>query len=143
MEIEGFSFIDALKYLAERNGIQLPKTREVKTALSEEANVVLSAYDWLSKYYYHLLRYSEEGKNALDYIINRGINEKTIERFQLGFSPINSDVTVQFLQKKGFHQQVLLKAGLLSKRDRKLVDPFRGRIIFPIRNHLGRTVAFG
>src|SRR5690625_7042013 len=62
MEIEGFSFFDALKYLSERTGIQLPKTREVKTALSEEANIILSAYEWLGKYYYHLLKYSEEGK---------------------------------------------------------------------------------
>lgn len=143
MEIEGFSFIDALKYLSERSGIQLPKTKEIKTALSEEANMILSAYDWLTKYYYHLLRYSEEGHGALDYFKKRGMDDETIEQYQLGFSPINSDVTVQFLQKKGFHQQMLVKSGLLTERDGKLLDPFRGRIIFPIRNHLGRTVAFG
>src|SRR5690625_4649772 len=143
MEIEGFSFIDALKYLSERSGIQLPKTKEIKTVLSEKANLVLSAYDWLTKYYYHLLRYSEEGKGAFDYFKNRGINEDTIEQYQLGFSPINSEATVQFLQKKGFHQQVLVKSGILTERDGNLLDPFRGRIIFPIRNHLGRTVAFG
>src|SRR5690625_46043 len=143
MEIEGFSFFDALKYLSERTGIQLPKTREVKTALSEEANIILSAYDWLGKYYYHLLRYSEEGKKALEYFIDRGINENTIDQFQLGFSPISSDVTVQFLQQKGFHEQLLIKAGLLTERDGNLTDPFRGRVIFPIRNHLGRIVAFG
>jgi len=143
MEIEGFSFFDALKYLSERTGIQLPKTREVKTALSEEANIILSAYEWLGKYYYHLLKYSEEGKKALEYVIDRGINENTVDQFQLGFSPINSDVTVQFLQQKGFHEQLLVKAGLLTERDGNLTDPFRGRVIFPIRNHLGRIVAFG
>src|SRR5699024_11192472 len=58
--------------------------------------------------------------------------------------PIYTKFTVEFLQEKGFHQQALVKLGLLSRTtEGDLSDPFRGRIIFPIKNHLGKTVAFG
>lgn len=144
MEIETFTFIEAVTYLANRVGITLPETRKRQTALSEETSSLLSAYDWLTKYYYHLLKYSEEGKIGLDYFTKRGIKEETIDQFQLGFAPTNSEFTMEFLKKKGFHQQLLVKAGLFAARSNdEYVDVFRGRVTFPIKNHLGRTVAFG
>lgn len=144
MEMESFTFPDAVAHLAKRVGIDLPETKQTEAPLSDEATTLLSAYDWLTKYYYHLLKYSEQGKDGLNYFVNRGINEETIEHFQLGISPTNSDFTIEFLEKKGFHKQFLVKAGLLSTKDNvHFVDVFRGRAIFPIKNHLGRTVAFG
>lgn len=144
MEIETFTFVEAVTHLANRAGITLPETRRKATSLSEESSLLLSAYDWLTKYYYHLLKYSDEGKIGLEYFLNRGIKEETIDEFQLGYSPTNSDFTIEFMKKKGFHQQLLVKAGLLSTKDNlHFVDVFRGRVLFPIKNHLGRTVAFG
>src|SRR5699024_9793171 len=59
-------------------------------------------------------------------------------------APINSKFTINFLQKKGFHEQFLIKFGFLSPRENsEPVDVFRGRVIYPIKNHLGRTIAFG
>src|SRR5699024_8814245 len=67
----------------------------------------------------------------------------TIDLFQLGFAPRISDFTAEFLTKKGFHQQLLVRAGLLSEQeDDSVTDRFRGRAIFPIRNHLGKTIGF-
>src|SRR5699024_12505584 len=63
--------------------------------------------------------------------------------FQLGFSPNVKNFTATFLEKKGFHQQLLIKSGILSEKDQhRIIDRFQGRVIFPIRNHLGKTVGF-
>lgn len=145
MEIESFSFVEAIRFLAEKAGISLPEQSQRQvSSLSEETRDLLSAYDWLSKYYYHLLKYSDDGKIGKQYLLDRGITEDTMDEFQLGYATNNSDFTVEFLLKKGFHQQALVKAGILSTRDNQhFTDVFRGRIMYPIRNHLGKTVAFG
>src|SRR5690625_3838938 len=143
-EIETFSFVEAIQFLADRIGIDLPTTRVKQSNLSEEDQLLLSAYDWLAKYYHHLLKYAENERAGLIYFRERGIKQETIDTFQLGLSPVNSEFTVKFLEKKGFHQQLLVKAGLLTARgNNQFVDPFRGRVIFPIKNHLGKIVSFG
>lgn len=145
MEMENFSFNEALQLLAGKSDIELPDTgpRQERT-LSQESQTVLSANEWLQKLYHHLLRYTKDGKEGYQYFIERGINEETIDQFQLGFAPNADDFTAEFLEKKGFSKQLLVKAGLLSSReDHSVVDRFRGRVMFPIRNHLGKTVAFG
>ncbi|MEN1970506.1 DNA primase [Lentibacillus sp. N15] len=145
MEMESYSFYDALKLLAEKSGVELPETNiSQKGSLSEENQSILSANEWLQKLYHHLLRFTKDGKEGYQYFIDRGIAEETIDQFQLGFAPNAKEFVAEFLEKKGFHQQMLVKAGLLSMRDdHTVVDRFRGRVMFPIRNHLGKTVAFG
>src|SRR5690625_249027 len=144
MEIEGFTFFDALKFLSDRSGIELPVDTEKSHAMSQDNQSILSAYEWLSKLYHHLLIHSKDGKEGYQYFKERGITDETIDLFQLGFAPNLQDFTATFLEKKGFHLQKLVKAGLLTMRDdNKVTDRFRGRVIFPIRNHLGKTIAFG
>lgn len=145
MEIEQFTFFEALRNLANRSGIKLPaNAQEQMSSYSEEENIVLEASEWLKKYYHHVLKYAENGREGIDYFQSRAIDKETIDLFQLGYSPFNSDVTVQFLKEKGFHEQSLVKLGLLNRTEQgQLTDPFRGRIVFPIKNHLGKTVAFG
>lgn len=145
MEMESYSFPEALHYLAERSGIDLPKTdAPQETALTKENTDILSAYNWLTKLYHHLLRHAKDGKEGYQYFKDRGISEDIIDVFQLGYAPEAEDFTREFLDKKGFHQQLLVKAGLLSVRnDQSVTDRFRGRVMFPIRNHLGKTVGFG
>lgn len=143
MEKETLNYIEAIHFLAERIDLTLPKSTAEKN-ISSEANQLLSAYEWLTKYYSHFLKYSDEAKEAKLYLEKRGINETTIERFQLGYAPSDSKLTIEFLKTKGFHEQFLIKSGLLMRRDDDtFIDPYRGRVIFPIKNHLGRTVAFG
>ncbi|MEN2465004.1 DNA primase [Ornithinibacillus sp. JPR2-1] len=145
MEMESFNFFEAIKHLADRSGIELPEHAiKQESSLSKESQQVLSAHEWLTKLYHHLIRYTKDGKVGLDYLQERGITNEAIDTFQLGYAPNTKDFTATFLQKKGFHQQMLVKYGLLTRgQDDSVIDRFRGRVIFPIRNHLGRTVAFG
>ncbi|MFC3039085.1 DNA primase [Virgibacillus xinjiangensis] len=144
MEMESYSFYEAIKFLADRSGVQLPESGIRKeTSLSKENQSILSAYEWLTKLYHHLLRHTKDGKEGYTYLKERGLDDDTIDTFQLGFAPNIKDFTTEFLEKKGFHQQLMVKAGLLSQKDDNSVsDRFSGRVIFPIRNHLGKTIAF-
>lgn len=145
MEMESFTFFEAIKHLAERAGIDLPSNSiKEESSLSKENQQVLSAHEWLTKLYHHLIRFTKDGKEGLEYLQGRGVSEEAIDMFQLGYAPNTKDFTATFLEKKGFHSQLLVKYGLLVRnQDSDLVsDRFRGRVIFPIRNHLGKTVAF-
>ncbi|UJL44867.1 DNA primase [Virgibacillus sp. NKC19-16] len=145
MEMENYAFYEALQFLSNRSGIDLPETGIKKeSSLSSENQGILSANEWLMKLYHHLLRYTKDGKEGYNYFKDRGLDDETIEVFQLGFAPNAGDFTRDFLEKKGFHQQLLVKAGLLSLNDdNSVTDRFKGRVIFPIRNHLGKTIGFG
>ncbi|WP_281975955.1 DNA primase [Halobacillus litoralis] len=145
MEMEGFSFVQALKQLAEQSGIELPEqmTDEGPAERSQESQSMLEAHQWLTKLYHHLLKNSKEGQEAYQYLMDRGFTDETIQKYQIGFSPNSKDFVVTFLEKKGYHPQTMVKAGLLSTNDHgDYADRFRGRVIFPLRNHLGKTVAF-
>ncbi|WP_077327025.1 DNA primase [Virgibacillus siamensis] len=145
MEIEDFSFYEALKFLADRSGIELPEnTIQNQNTISTENQNVLTAYEWVTKLYHHLLRYTKDGQEGYQYFKERGINDETIGAFQLGFAPNAKNFTSEFLEKKGYHQQILVKAGLISlNEDNNISDRFRGRVTIPIRNHLGKTIGFG
>src|SRR5699024_5306199 len=144
MEKESMSFIEAIEYLADRINYTLPQTNRKQPSLSSDQKSILEAHDWLTKYYHHLLKFSEEGKNGLTYFAERGIDEATINEFQLGFAPLDSEFTTQFLEEKGFHLQFLVKNGLLTTSDNQhFNDIFRGRVIFPIKNHRGQAIGFG
>src|SRR5699024_12368274 len=89
---------------------------------------------------HHLLKHTKDGKEGYQYIKERGIRDETIDTFQLGFAPNVKDFTLEFLTKKGFHKQDLVKAGLLSiQEDNSVSDRFRGRVIFPIRSEERRV----
>lgn len=145
MEIESLSFIEAVQFLAKRAGIFLPEWEEPRSSVSKENDTALSAFEWLTKYYHHMLKHSKQGKEGYRYLLHRGISDLTIEEFQLGFAPNDTDFTIEFLLKKGFHEAMLVKEGILSLQtnSKQVTDRFRGRVIFPIRNHFGKTVAFG
>lgn len=144
MEIEQISYIEAVEFLAKRIHYPLEQIETKQPSYSKETLQLFSAYDWLVKYYHHLLRFSEQGEAALTYLKNRGINEETIERFQLGYAPLNSKLTVTFLQQKDFSLPFLVKNRILNMTENDTyLDPFRGRVIFPIQNRFGKTVAFG
>ncbi|MFD1038507.1 DNA primase [Virgibacillus byunsanensis] len=144
MEMENYSFHEAILFLADRSGVTLPEgSYKQESSLTPENQTILSASEWLTKLYHHLLRYTKDGKEGYQYFKDRGISDEIVDLFQLGFAPNVKDFTAEFLKKKGFHQQVLVKAGLLTlQEDGNVTDRFRGRVIFPIRNHLGKTIGF-
>ncbi|MFP7169709.1 DNA primase [Terribacillus sp. 7520-G] len=146
MELEGLSFSQAVQQLAKRSGTDLPAhvTEQQDRAQSREEQTALEANEWVVKLYHNLLRNTKEGKTGYEYLLGRGLTDETIDTFQLGFAPNSRDFTVKFLEGKGYKPQELLHTGLFSTdKENKPQDRFRGRVIFPIRNHLGKTVGFG
>src|SRR5690625_3583441 len=144
MELEGMSFSDAVKMLADRSGIELPQFTKQSSTMSKKHQDLLSAYEWLAKLYHHILRFTKEGQAGYQYLMERGIDAKSIEVFQLGYAPFMTDFTLQFLEEKGFERPFLIQSGIFRQQaDQRITDPFAGRFIFPIRNHLGKTITFG
>ena len=145
MEVEGFNFYQALQHLANKSGHTIPQLQHAQQQTNNhEQQTVLNAYEWLTKLYHHLLRRTKDGKEAKEYLHERGFTDETINEFQIGYSPKVKDFVVQFLEKKGIHRQIMVKAGLLKATESNdYVDRFQGRVIFPISNHLSKTIGFG
>lgn len=142
-EYEGLNYIQAVESLAREAGIPLPElTPRQKQVydLSEKLYEVLEeATRWFSD---QLKRPSNS--HAADYFAKRGISEESIRQFRLGYAPRDRQGLHQHLVKKGFPEQLLREAGILSvAEDGSAYDKFRGRVIFPIRDIGGRVIAFG
>jgi DNA primase len=147
MDIEGISFVEAATRLASRVNIDLTEykvearlTGSVKT---NEMAKMIEAHELLKKLYHHLLLNTKEGQAALDYLQERGISREVIEQFEIGFSLDSWDFATKFLANRGFSLEIMEKAGLIiRKEDGTYFDRFRNRIMFPIHNHQGETIAF-
>jgi DNA primase len=146
MQAEHLSFPEAIRFIAERQGIKLPEA-SVSSAPASGSNTdtLRKAMSEAVGFYHHSLIDSGEGQSALKYLRDRGVSRETITRFQIGFSPAGSEMLIQSLKSKGFNIQVLEECGLAkhSEDGSRYYDPFRGRIMFPITDVQGRTVAFG
>ena len=140
---EGMTFYEALQYLAERAGIKL-ETQAVKTKADDEREQILEALALAAKYYHWLLTQHQAGQVAKDYLKQRKVTQASIKLFQLGYSLNNWEGLIKYLhQKKGFSLDILAKAGLVVKgKYGRYYDRFRGRLMFPLRDHRGRIVGF-
>ncbi|MFO0780606.1 MAG: DNA primase [Candidatus Gracilibacteria bacterium] len=145
-EIEGVDFVDALKLLAERTGVELQQY-EMKHALPKgEKDQLLQVHELVTKFYIRQLWETPDGKKVLDYLHTRGLTDETIRRFQIGFAPDSFDATHSLLLKEGFSKKMLVLSGLALTQETtvdRIYDRFRGRLMFPISDHMGRVVAFG
>lgn len=141
-QIDRVSFVEAVTHLAQRTGIALPAPSQQPA--DELSDQLYRASELAMKYYHHLLR-QPQGQEALGYLQKRGITEGTIERFGLGCAPAEWDAFCKLGTRRGFDPAVLEKAGLVSPRreGKGYYDRFRERLIFPIANLSGRTIAFG
>ena len=143
-EMEGISFLDAVKTLSEKAGIPLEIDNNVKssTTSSEEQkliNINEAACRFFTKYLFNT-----KGSIALNYLRDRGLSIDTIKEFKLGLSPSKSDDLITSLKSEGYNEQDIENAGLAYKPENKpLVDRFRNRVMFPISNLNDRVVAFG
>jgi DNA primase len=146
MQAEHFSFPEAIRFIAERNGIVLPEASFASPAeTGSSADAMRKAMTAAVSCYHRALLDMNEGQTALQYLRDRGVTRETIDKFQLGFSPAGSEFLLQALKDKGFTLQVLEDCGLVKRSEDggRLYDAFRGRIMFPIIDVQGRTVAFG
>ncbi|MES2850034.1 MAG: DNA primase [Bacteroidota bacterium] len=146
MELEKYSYVEALRWLANKYNVEIEESE-----LSPEQKIQQQSADSLyiinnfaQKFFSDHLFNSEEGRNiGLTYLEHRGFSEETIKKFQLGFNPEARDAFANAAIDAQYNQDLLLKTGLVAIRDEKLVDNYRGRIIFPIHNQSGKVLGFG
>lgn len=147
MEAEGMSYVEALKYIAKKYNIalELEETPE-DYARDDRRESLLILSEFAAKYFNAQLLESEDGRRiALSYFKERGILESTIETFQLGYAPDQWEAFSKEAAANQFQEEYLEASGLAFRSDKtgRLIDRFRGRVMFPIHNHLGRVVGFG
>lgn len=147
MQIEGYSFTEAVLKIAERTNFPLPEQikemNHFTKKTGDESDKIIEANELSKKFYHHLLINTKEGQEALNYLFSRGFTEELIETFEIGYSLNQRDFITKFLLKKGFNLELLERAGLIIKKDDgTYFDRFRDRIMFPIKNHQGKTIAF-
>lgn len=150
MEIENFTYPEALRHAAKKYGIEI---EEDQREYSEEAKQAQSERDLLYKihevandYYQNQLWDSEEGKMiGLSYFKERELKEEIIKKFQLGYSPEKKDAFTEFALEKGYTKEILEKSGLsiFPENSPSGIDRFRERVTFPIHSFSGRVLGFG
>ncbi|MEA2081957.1 MAG: DNA primase [Elusimicrobiota bacterium] len=137
MKMDRVSFPEAIRSLAERAGIEVPATAAGPG--EKRKNYLFSVMERAGKFYTRNLSGS---KKAHEYLSKRGITPEMAEKFSLGFSP-DGEKLIEFAKKENIKKEDLLKLGLAVERNGGLCDKFRFRLIFPICDTRGRTVAFG
>ena len=141
MEMEGLSFVEALRLLAPKAGVKL--TRQ-DPKLTSQRNRLLDIMDFSAKYYNKILLDNKQAEQARKYLAERGLAEETIEEWQIGYSPDSWDDIINFLKSKGYNDNEIFLAGMSVKKEGtgRFYNRFRGRIMFPIRDVNGNTTAF-
>jgi DNA primase len=145
MEIERVTFPDAIKIVAEKTGMPLPKMVDDSRfeAHKRESDQVIELNQWALVWWEDQLK-SKSGRAAREYLKGRGIDEETIQTFHLGFAPDSWEALSTHLRQKGASQEQLERSGLVVKKDEGgSYDRFRGRLMFPVIDAQGRAIAFG
>jgi DNA primase len=144
--IERITFPETLRFLAEKYGIAMPRgdDHEQFDQAAKERQLLLEIHQRATRIFESQLAGGGEGRQALAYLKERGLSEKTIEKFQIGYASGLSDNLIRRLGND-FSKEMLLKSGLIQASDfeGRYFDRFRKRIIFPIRNETGKVIAFG
>lgn len=141
MEYERLEFPEALRMLAKRVGVELVQ-REQNSGLATQKERLYQINSLTKEYYHFVLTKHPAGKRALEYLKNRGVSQKIIETFMLGFAPKGNALTKYLLSKKKFVRDDLVAAGVVFNRGSDVVDFFRGRLIFPLIDHRDNVVGF-
>lgn len=146
MEHEKYSYVEALRWLANKYNVEIEET-ETSPEIKQQQLLADSLYainNFAQKYFADVLFNTDEGQDVgLSYLKQRGFREEIIKKFQLGFNPSARDNFAKAALASQFNPDYLQKSGLVTIRDEKPVDNYRGRIIFPIHNQSGKIVGFG
>jgi len=141
MEYEHTDFLEALETLAEKAGVKLER-RNIDTPESKIRNQLYEVNHLASEYYHYILTNHTLGEKARQYLKNRGVSEKTIKTFMLGYSPNGWESLKKYLNMKGYDNTVLSTAGLTVPSQRGGYDRFRGRVMFTLKDHRGNVAGF-
>ncbi|HCR55093.1 MAG TPA: DNA primase, partial [Cytophagales bacterium] len=147
MEHEGMSYVEAIRFLAKKYGVEIKETvaSEQESAQQSEREGLYILMNYAREYYHDILLKHEEGQSiGLSYFRERGFNDKTIEKFELGYALNGWENFSTEAIRKGYSKELLEKTGLVVKKeDGSSYDRFRGRVIFPVHNISGKVIAFG
>ena len=147
MEHEGMSYVEAIRYMAKKYGVEIKEeaVSAEQFAQQSDRDSLYIVMNYAKDYFKKQLHHTDEGKSiGLSYFRERGFNDRTIEKFELGYSLNEWDGLNKKALRDGYSEEMLEKAGLIIKKDQaKIYDRFRGRVIFPIHNLAGKVIAFG
>lgn len=144
MKYENYTFLEAVKMLADRAGIQLPETEytEEEKRKADLKAALLGINKQAALYFHHLLK-SEKGKTGLDYFSFRGLDHETIVRFGLGYSNKTSDDLYRYFKQQNYSDELLKETGLFAFSEKGTYDKFWNRVMFPILDINNRVIGFG
>lgn len=142
MKMDGLTFPEAVRTLADRYGVELPQRDEPGGPTRSERDAMLQANQVGADFYAHVLWRRPEGEPARAYLRSRGIADDTARGFILGFAPAQPAALAKALERRGL-REAGVKTGLVKKDASGAYDMFRGRLMFPIRDVQGRVLAFG
>ena len=145
MEHEHFNYPEAIRYLAEKYNIEIEETvtsADHKEKASERESLYIIS-DYAKIYFTNQLNTGEGLTIGLSYLKERGFSSQTINKFEIGYSPLKSNSFSADAIEVGYEKELLEKTGLTIIKDNKFIDRFRGRVIFPIHSMSGRVLGFG
>lgn len=146
-KMEHVTYFEAIKLQAERLGIKIPSRKKTSAEIKveQEKDSLLKITSTAQEFYHNYLMQSKEGEQGRKYLAARGITEKVIEDFQLGFAPDSWDALTKKIKASGYTEKQIVSAGLAveKKSGDGIYDRLRGRVIIPIADISNRAVAFG
>ncbi|MFC1932676.1 DNA primase [Chloroflexota bacterium] len=143
MKKENIDFGEVLRLFAQRAGVTIPSRAE-QDSRKDEKERLYQVNEAAVQYFHNLLLNSQAGEKARNYLDNRGLSQKTVSDFQLGFSLDSWEALKGYLMERGYTESELLEAGLIVATEAgKTHDRFRNRLMFPINDARGRTIGFG
>ena len=142
MKYKKLTFLEAAKYLADKANIPLQVGGQEENKLSRKKELLYKVNVEAARYYFANL---QNNKSAKEYFFKRGIKEETIKRFGLGYSYDSWQGLINYLKARGYNDNILFEAGLVSKSEKKgnIYDRFRNRVMFPVFNVKGEVIGFG
>lgn len=141
-KIENLDYIDAVKLLAQRAGMQMPDDTAYDNGVAKTRRRILEINRESAKFFHNYML-SQDGRAGLDYFLSRGLSIKTINHFGLGYAPDRWDSLLKYLKSKGFKETEMLQAGVIKRGNRGCYDIFRNRVMTPIIDVRGNVIAFG
>ena len=141
MEMEGLTYPDAVRALASRCGMEVPEDEQYQSRYRQQERLWALCKE--AARYFHTQLYAEAGAQGLAYAQKRGMSKSTLTTFGIGFAPDSWNGLIMAMKAKGYTEQELKDAGLVSEKGGRIYDRFRNRLMFPIIDVRGNIIGFG
>ncbi len=141
MEMEKLSFVEAVRHLAQKAGV--PLETEDRGPEASQRDAYLELYRRVAGSLHYILLNQPQAREARAYLQDRGFTQEVLDRYQVGYAPADTGWLWQFLREKSYSEEFLKGSGLFSQKEGRIFPYFRDRVMFPISNSRGETIAFG